>query len=627
MLGTWAIKGENIQSRPHRESRILEVGKNPTILDIPVLPEKALVPVYTHSNSSFDVRSFLMENSILVKKEKDWNGNTMLVLEECVFDSSHKNDASIIIHGDGKLSYQCFHNSCQGKTWNDLRNHIGKPKTQQLCKRCNTPIEWTSENGKSIPANIDGSRHFCNARKFQQIALCPEPSPVISQQIEQIENDINLENTIEEMQFPIGVFPPIFQKYFQNIAQSTQCPIDLPACSILPVIGTLLGPSTIAINKNWKEHPNIYLAVVGTTGMGKSLAINSTTFAIKSIEDKLALQYAQAKKEYEISLDIWQSTPKKGRTGTKPQKPNYKTVFTTNATTESIARILASQTEPGQPDNPGILLAKDEITGWIKGMNQYRAGKGDDAEFYLSCFSGSPAKYDRVNTDPLYIKQPALSIIGGIVPENIHILVPQEDDGFVERIIFTFPKPIRKHYTNIQEDTQLKEQIEQMLFTMYYDRKREYALSPEAENSFATYYENIQDRIGQLKSGHFKGFLEKSISYVGRFALILNAMWQRGNVVESDIINAAILLAYYFISHVQKAHKQLSGSKEKKEIDAILDWAKRKQAKAVRVRTLIRACVPGCNNVENTKKKLQDIVDMDFAKWTRFGVQIEFKEL
>ncbi len=52
-------------------------------------------------------------------------GSTLYLLRECIFDPNHKNgEAAIGQADDGKLFYQCFHDSCQGHTWKEAREVI-----------------------------------------------------------------------------------------------------------------------------------------------------------------------------------------------------------------------------------------------------------------------------------------------------------------------------------------------------------------------------------------------------------------------------------------------------------------------------------------------------------------------
>lgn len=59
---------------------------------------------------------------------------TLYVLDACLFDPSHaKGEASIVQTADGKLLYQCFHESCKGHTWHEAREIIsGKDSLSQF---------------------------------------------------------------------------------------------------------------------------------------------------------------------------------------------------------------------------------------------------------------------------------------------------------------------------------------------------------------------------------------------------------------------------------------------------------------------------------------------------------------
>jgi P4 family phage/plasmid primase-like protien len=62
-------------------------------------------------------------------------GKTIFKLRQCLFDPGHgKNEASIIQDAGGKLTYQCFHNSCKGRTWADARAKIsGDASLAEFC--------------------------------------------------------------------------------------------------------------------------------------------------------------------------------------------------------------------------------------------------------------------------------------------------------------------------------------------------------------------------------------------------------------------------------------------------------------------------------------------------------------
>jgi hypothetical protein len=63
-----------------------------------------------------------------VKPEPDSRGRTIFILKVCPFDAGHGDPDSCVMQApDGKLSAQCFHNSCRGRGWKEFKAAIGKP--------------------------------------------------------------------------------------------------------------------------------------------------------------------------------------------------------------------------------------------------------------------------------------------------------------------------------------------------------------------------------------------------------------------------------------------------------------------------------------------------------------------
>jgi len=64
-------------------------------------------------------------NRKLVDTKDLSNGGKIYRLQACVFDSSHGPGDSAIIQGrDGNLKYNCFHDSCTGRTWKEAQYQI-----------------------------------------------------------------------------------------------------------------------------------------------------------------------------------------------------------------------------------------------------------------------------------------------------------------------------------------------------------------------------------------------------------------------------------------------------------------------------------------------------------------------
>ena len=131
LYGTKAQKGADTKIRPHRMSKIVYAPNTIELNDIALLESLASkapkddnpAPANNYNPKSFDLRGWIQQHGIAVKQEMPFaGGGTKFVLESCVFDATHKGkDAAIIQTGDGKICYNCFHASCAGKHWKEVR--------------------------------------------------------------------------------------------------------------------------------------------------------------------------------------------------------------------------------------------------------------------------------------------------------------------------------------------------------------------------------------------------------------------------------------------------------------------------------------------------------------------------
>ena len=133
LYGTMAQKGADTDNRPHRMAEIVSsphqmehTPKDRLIALANEYPEEAnrhapRMQKKPHKEE-FNIESWLYDHMIRVHDVKHWRDTTKYVLEECPFDSSHKApDSTIIQMPSGAIAFKCLHNSCSGRTWQDLR--------------------------------------------------------------------------------------------------------------------------------------------------------------------------------------------------------------------------------------------------------------------------------------------------------------------------------------------------------------------------------------------------------------------------------------------------------------------------------------------------------------------------
>jgi hypothetical protein len=127
LYGTMAQKGANTKERPHRMSRILSAPKQMQVVNRELLEKLAnnrpveMAPTKTEKNNGFDIVDWMDRYGIRYR-EKPWDGAIRYLLAECPFDSTHTDpDAMIVKEANGAIGFRCLHNSCEGRTWQDVR--------------------------------------------------------------------------------------------------------------------------------------------------------------------------------------------------------------------------------------------------------------------------------------------------------------------------------------------------------------------------------------------------------------------------------------------------------------------------------------------------------------------------
>lgn len=130
LYGCFSRKGVSTPERPQRESAIVRVpdeikvneqerfGIVAAMLPIPEQPSRH----NGYSTEKFDLSDFLSRNNIGVRNVVKTASYTKYVLTECPFDSNHKApDSAIFEMTNGAIGFKCFHQSCAGYKWSDLR--------------------------------------------------------------------------------------------------------------------------------------------------------------------------------------------------------------------------------------------------------------------------------------------------------------------------------------------------------------------------------------------------------------------------------------------------------------------------------------------------------------------------
>lgn len=247
-----------------------------------------------------------------------------------------------------------------------------------------------------------------------------------------------------------SVFGP-WADWISTAARVKGAPADFVALSLIATASAIVGNTRWASPWSaWKEPPILWGMLVGSPSSGKSPAMDALLDPVKEIDRELADEYREARTEWQsqdeiakLVLSQWKSEAKAALADGKdaPAKPEdadagpppiRDRVRITDATTEKVADLLSSGWR-------GLLLSRDELSGWIGGMDRYNGG-GDRA-FWLEAYGGRSFTVDRKgNPEPIIVDHLSIAILGGTQPDKLDtLLIRSDDDGLLARHLIAYP--------------------------------------------------------------------------------------------------------------------------------------------------------------------------------------------
>jgi hypothetical protein len=420
LYGTMARKGDPTEERPHRLSKVLVLPDEAIPVSLDLLESIASCAVHERKEREYpalsiseaerlDVPSYLRHYGYEVVRVVERPGRAIYVIPVCLFDPSHKGkEAGIGQKDDGTLFYQCFHDSCKSHTWNEARQIIsGSDKLTAFF-----PIKGRTGgySKQAVPLKDGAAQNETTAP--EAVSYLPPPPP-----------------------FPLEIFPHEYRLVIEEHSKAFAVPLDIPACALLSMAGACIGRTRgILIKPGWIEHANLWVAIVGGSGTGKSPVTRSIHAHVFGLEQKWSAEHKEARKEYEYELEKRRNAPRKDRQdfGPAPDPPNWKQLIIDDTSTESIADSLVM--------NPrGVLWYRDELAGLILDLDKYGSGKDGGAKSRLmSSYDSGPWKVNRVGPRRHFIPHANLSIFGTIQPRLLPVIFSNMDaaTGFLPRFIF-----------------------------------------------------------------------------------------------------------------------------------------------------------------------------------------------
>ncbi|WP_200840733.1 YfjI family protein [Geminicoccus flavidas] len=393
--------------------------------------------------------------------------------------------------------------------------------------------------------------------------------------------------------FPLELMPRALRGWVADITERLQCPPDYPAVGAMVALASVIGRQMTLRPKrqdDWTVVPNLWGGVVGRPGMLKSPALQEVTRPLIVLEIAAKEKHEQEMEAFKASVLVAKASKeiaegrmkKRLKDGAdaktvaaefaddlKSDPPPHRCRYVTNeATVEKLGELLN--------ENPrGLLVNRDELTGWLRGLD--RDGREQDRAFYLEAWNGSGRfTYDRIGRGTVDIENVCLSLLGGIQPGPLATYLEgavrggAADDGLLQRFqLLVWPDP-PKTWRDVdrwpdsvarREARAVFERLDAIdpaaLGALRDDDAGPWFLrfDPEAQAGFSAWRGELEERLrsGQLHPS-LEGHLAKYRSLVPKLALICHLADADGGPIGIATLTRALGWAAYLETHARRLY-------------------------------------------------------------------------
>ena len=380
--------------------------------------------------------------------------------------------------------------------------------------------------------------------------------------LEAIVEDNKFNHTEEIPSFPIEIFPAPLMKIIVESNKALTFPMDFIASSMLFATSIAMGNKfRIRIARGYEENAVIYIGLVGRPGVNKSAPLRWALKPLFEYDRKLFAEFQKQMEVYNKTIKTLRADHNTDKE--EPPRPVLKKTIVSDFTQEALGQM--------HNDNPlGLGVYVDELVGWFRNFNRYNSG--NEKEFWLQVFSGTPINVNRKTSAPISVPFPFISVGGTIQPRVLKEFgeAGKNDNGFIDRFLFVVPDNLKK--PKWSEVELADEEIENWSQYIANIVEIEYKLSDDsiviphvlpfsksAKKLYIEWQNSYTDYINSLEDEKIASLGSKIEIYLARFALIMQIM--KGAVgegiaseIDEDSLWRAIKLIQYFQNSNLKAH-------------------------------------------------------------------------
>jgi hypothetical protein len=431
-------------------------------------------------------------------------------------------------------------------------------------------------------------------------------------------------------------------EWLRTAAAAKGAPFDYVALGLLTTTSALIGNARwSAPGPDWQEPPILWGMLVGEPSAGKSPALDAVMARLSEIENVLSDDYRTALATWEANNELaamsaaeWKKSAKEAIAAGKQAPPKPPTadagappirrrLRVSDVTTEKMAELL-SQT------SRGVLMYRDELSGWLGGMDRY--SNGGDRPFWIEAYGGRSFTVDRKSTpDPIVVDRLSVAVIGGTQPDRLNSqLVKGDDDGLLSRFLVVFPDPVPISRPTCAIDTvRLREafnRVRSLAPAIDLNGKDCPVMLGFNEAALSRLYEfRVTCRAWEAQAhGSYKSHLGKLHGHVVRLSCVLAHLDWAANpfasapteISESIVERAIHLVGDYFRLHAYRAYGCMQDAPEVRSARRLASLIVEDALGSVKVRDIQRRRLSDLRTAREIKIALEVLERFEWVRHT-----------
>jgi len=397
--------------------------------------------------------------------------------------------------------------------------------------------------------------------------------------------------------FLVAALPKPLRFFVVEGARAIGCDPSMIALPMLASCAAAIGTTRrVKLKNSWCEPSVLWTAIVARSGTLKSPASELAVKPLQRVQSEQFREHRRALAEYEklalhheaSKADWWRNTRGRGDPPEKPEPPVCVRHVVSDCTVESLAPILSS--------NPrGVLLAKDELSGWLRSFNQYKGSKGSDVANWLEMHRAGCVTVDRKTQQTLHVPRAAVSICGTIQPGVLSACLTDEyfAAGLSARLLIVQPPTPAKRWTDDDMSPATFARFEDVirkLLAQEHDRDddgelvpKDLPLSADARARWIDFYNEFAVRQADAPGEDLAAAFSKIEGYAARFALLCQCVGFVTGTAAADCVDdvameAGITLARWFADEAERVYGLWHESDEDREWRDLIAWIENRGA-------------------------------------------------